>query len=78
MIKHTKCTIELNVDSTYPFVSDKNKINAIECIGETSGGKKIHYFEIKCKDKKGGYFSAWTPNEIFNKFGTYQVIYINQ
>ena len=75
MINTKNCIIELNVNSFRHFVYDNNKIKAVERKGETSQGKKIHYFDIYCKDKKGVYFSAYTPTEILNSFGTYQIIY---
>jgi len=75
MIKITQCTIELNVPIKKHFVFDNNKIKANEHKGYTSGGNPIHYFDIYCKDNKGEYLSAYTPNEILNSLGTYQVIY---
>lgn len=63
MINVTKCKLELNV--VQPSSLDLN--NCTEHKGTTSRGKKIHYFTTN--------WGPWTPNELLNKFGTYQVIY---
>ena len=68
MIKINKCTIELNVNSSNYLVTFGNKLEGFfEHKGETSEGKPIHFFE---SDR-----IIFTSNELFQKFGTYQVIY---
>jgi hypothetical protein len=76
MIIIKPCIIELNVDSTQCGVYDNNKIKANEHKGHTSGGTPIHYYTLYKKDKKGTtFFGYYTPFEIIQHYGTYQVIY---
>lgn len=75
MITIKQCVIKLDVDSTRFDVYDKNKLRAIEHKGHTSGGTVIHYFALYRNDKKGAYFGYYTPYELLQSCGTYQVIY---
>lgn len=75
MITIRQCVIELNVNSARCGVYDENKIKANEHKGHTSGGTAIHYFALYMEDKKGSFFGYYTPFELMQLYGTYQVIY---
>ena len=76
MVTITPCIIELNVDSRHRCdVYDNNKIKANEHKGHTSEGIAIHFFSLYRNDKKGTFFGYYTPYEIIEAYGTYQVIY---
>jgi hypothetical protein len=69
MEKYNNCIIELNIPCFDGF-TDKTgcKIeNITETKGTTQNGTKIHYFE----NSK----IIMTPQEILNRYGTYQIIY---
>ena len=63
MINVTKCKLKLNVVQH----SSLDLNNCTEHKGTTNGGKKIHYFTTN--------WGPLTPNDLLNKFGTFQVIY---
>lgn len=63
MINTTRCKLEFNV----AHQSNLDSNNCTEHKGTTNGGKQIHYFTTN--------LGQWTPIELMNKFGTFQVIY---
>lgn len=76
MITITPCIIELDVDSTRSVVYDGNKIRATEHKGQTSVGNPIYFFALYGEDEKDSFFGYYTPFELIQSYGTYQVIYI--
>lgn len=68
MINVTKCKLEL-IDNGVQY-SSLNLNNCTEHKGTTSRGKNIHYFTTN--------WGPWTPSELLEKFGNFQVIYENE
>ena len=64
-MKKTKCIIELNV----PF-QGISEIETVETKSVNPFGTNIHYFEPVLN------LGVFTPAELFNKFGSFQVRYL--